>query len=689
MRAVAPRARIRPLEPEWTEHKAPDGTTYYYNRVTRASSWTKPEALMTPEERALKIAKSSSPWVEHRGPDGRSYYYNKVTKQSVWECPAEYAAIKDIASQLVASQDSGKAPPRPPPVPQQQQTAPPALPGPPAAAPPGPAPPARPAAPPGPAPPGPAPARDAAAERAAPIAAALLKQKEESEAAEKAEKAAGADAAAVRYASREEARAAFKQMLTDTGVDTKWSWERALKVMCTDKRYGALRSLSDKKATFHEWRHQREKELKEEYRTRSKEIKEAFIAMLDDGAGDEAAAPGSFAAAAVRYAADERWRAVPTEAERREMHAQWAAERERRAEALRYERAQERRRALADAIRAMPGLAPTTARWARVRREVLALPEAQGLTQLDVLEEYVKVMTAREAEEAEGRKKERRDRERRERKARDVFRELLRGMVEEGALTPRMRWKEFLPLVDLKPQYTALCLNIEGSRPKQLFLDELARLEAAFDRRCRTIADAMSAASLAPTADTTFEEFRAALRTAADADAARRAAAGTSDAESLGRPLAEVVAELDGPTLRLAFECGVAEARRREERAERRRRRARDEFMSLLRRRGDVGPESQWAEVWARVKGHAAAEAVEEEAEREELFERVRRRARERAEERERERGRGRRGRRSRSRSPAGGGDSRKRGRSGGSPAAQGAEKRGRAEESEKEDGEL
>lgn len=35
---------------QWTEHKAPDGRTYYYNSVTKQSSWQKPDQLKTPAE---------------------------------------------------------------------------------------------------------------------------------------------------------------------------------------------------------------------------------------------------------------------------------------------------------------------------------------------------------------------------------------------------------------------------------------------------------------------------------------------------------------------------------------------------------------------------------------------------------------------------------------------------------------
>lgn len=35
---------------EWSEHKAPDGRTYYYNQATKQSSWQKPDQLKTPAE---------------------------------------------------------------------------------------------------------------------------------------------------------------------------------------------------------------------------------------------------------------------------------------------------------------------------------------------------------------------------------------------------------------------------------------------------------------------------------------------------------------------------------------------------------------------------------------------------------------------------------------------------------------
>jgi pre-mRNA-processing factor 40 len=38
------------LNEQWTEHKSPDGRTYFYNSVTKQSSWDKPDELKTPAE---------------------------------------------------------------------------------------------------------------------------------------------------------------------------------------------------------------------------------------------------------------------------------------------------------------------------------------------------------------------------------------------------------------------------------------------------------------------------------------------------------------------------------------------------------------------------------------------------------------------------------------------------------------
>ncbi|KAJ3521014.1 hypothetical protein NMY22_g12494 [Coprinellus aureogranulatus] len=68
----------------WTEHRNPEGRTYWFNTGTKQSVWEKPDELKTPFERALNQTK----WKEYFS-GGRKYYYNVETKESKWDMPDE------------------------------------------------------------------------------------------------------------------------------------------------------------------------------------------------------------------------------------------------------------------------------------------------------------------------------------------------------------------------------------------------------------------------------------------------------------------------------------------------------------------------------------------------------------------------------------------------------------------------
>ncbi|KAL3270794.1 hypothetical protein HHI36_021317 [Cryptolaemus montrouzieri] len=82
---------------QWTEHKAPDGRTYYYNSVTKQSSWQKPDQLKSPAELLL----SQCPWKEYTADNGKIYYHNINTKESRWVIPPE---LEEIKAKIAASE---------------------------------------------------------------------------------------------------------------------------------------------------------------------------------------------------------------------------------------------------------------------------------------------------------------------------------------------------------------------------------------------------------------------------------------------------------------------------------------------------------------------------------------------------------------------------------------------------------
>ncbi|KAK6047735.1 WW domain protein, partial [Cooperia oncophora] len=99
----SPQAHSAPpasTECPWTKHETADGRVYYYNKVTKESSWNKPDELKTPQERQTIEIKRSTPtatsangiWKEYKTPEGRAYYYNTVTKETTWTKPEGFSA---------------------------------------------------------------------------------------------------------------------------------------------------------------------------------------------------------------------------------------------------------------------------------------------------------------------------------------------------------------------------------------------------------------------------------------------------------------------------------------------------------------------------------------------------------------------------------------------------------------------
>lgn len=90
-----------PLPEGWTEVvDKKSGKKYYYNKITKKTSWRKPaEGASTPgstgtaspaaeEEEAAAASPLPEGWTELVDKkSGRKYYYNKITKETSWHIP--------------------------------------------------------------------------------------------------------------------------------------------------------------------------------------------------------------------------------------------------------------------------------------------------------------------------------------------------------------------------------------------------------------------------------------------------------------------------------------------------------------------------------------------------------------------------------------------------------------------------
>jgi hypothetical protein len=213
--------------PEWQEHKAPDGRTYYYHAATKKSSWDKPAELKTPGEAAC-------PWKEYTASDGsgKKYYFNTQTKKSVWTMPDELKQIKEAATMLMEEKRKEEAERK-----RQEAESAAAM----------------------------AEAKAKAEARQQKAMAEKQKAMAEAEAqrlAEEAERAklapppaeaqaptsaAAADVPGDKYADRRDAVTAFEKALEEKGVKGDWSWAQAMGAVITDPRYHALKTIGEKK----------------------------------------------------------------------------------------------------------------------------------------------------------------------------------------------------------------------------------------------------------------------------------------------------------------------------------------------------------------------------------------------------------------------------------------------------------
>lgn len=94
--AKRPKIAEDPVAAAWTKHVDPNSkVNYYYNSLTKESSWTVPAGYVEP---TTTLSSSTSPWTSGTDPtSGHTYYYNSITKESRWERPPDFDTPTAVA----------------------------------------------------------------------------------------------------------------------------------------------------------------------------------------------------------------------------------------------------------------------------------------------------------------------------------------------------------------------------------------------------------------------------------------------------------------------------------------------------------------------------------------------------------------------------------------------------------------
>ncbi|XP_011002323.1 PREDICTED: pre-mRNA-processing protein 40A-like isoform X2 [Populus euphratica] len=636
---------------EWKEHASANGRRFYYNKRTKQSSWEKPFELMTPIERA----DASTDWKEFTSPDGRKYYYNKVTKQSKWEIPEELKLARAqvekpsiMETQLNVSANShaptsvlpsmGKAPSSADALSSTAQGAPssPVPVKPVAVA-------------------GNSQSQFASESSAVPVmSSSMTTNADEVQTTESpvagVPKNAEINATAVNtitapmsdsfsahdkpgskddapaqdkqeaekdvvidekvnnvtleeksvnqdpllYADKLEEKNAFKALLESANVGSEWTWDQAMRVIINDKRYGALKTLGERKQAFNEFLGQKRKQEAEERRVKQKKAREEFKKMLEGS--KELTASMRWSKVATLFENDERFKAVERERDRRDLIETYLQEIEEKERAKAHE---ERKRNIMEYRQFLESceFIKASTQWRKVQDRLEADERCSRLEKIYRLEIFQDYLHDLVKEEEEQRKIQKEEQRKAERKNRDEFRKLLEEHVASGTLTAKTNWRDYHLKVKDLPAYVAVASNASGSTPKDLFEDVSEELQKQYHEDKTRIKDVVKLKKVTLASNWTLQDMKVAI---------------IEDVNS--PPISDV-------NLKMVFDELLERAREKEEKEAKKRKRLADDFLNLLQSIKDITASSKWESFKEIFEGSQEYSSIGEEAFCREMFE--------------------------------------------------------------------
>ena len=439
----------------WTEHRNPEGRTYWFNTNSKESVWEKPDDLKTPFERALTQTK----WKEYFS-GGRKYYYNTDSKESKWDMPDELLLLLEKVEKDM--------PPNQPPAsaltPAKMHPVPDAL------------------------------------SQPTPQSGALV--------------VAGTNLPSTPtptnlparpnlpedpliphngFATIEEGEKAFTHLLRKAGVDANWTWDQTMRAIITDPLYKALNTLAEKKATWQKYTEGLKAKEQEEKDARLAKLRPALRNLLKGN--PNVFHYSTFATADKLFAQHPTWQQGKLEAERRLIFEEYVSE-------LKQREVQETRASRTKAISQVVSLfkelqVDVLTRWRQAHKMLLDSeawqqdPDLQKLPTLDVLLAFEDYSRVREREFDDQMRRAQVEKTRKERKAREGFKELLQGLVESGEIRARSKWKDVYPLFKTDARYLSILGN-PGSNPLELFWDAVDALDQKLDGKVAVVEKVLS-----------------------------------------------------------------------------------------------------------------------------------------------------------------------------------------------------
>ncbi|BAB02553.1 formin binding protein-like [Arabidopsis thaliana] len=341
----------------------------------------------------------------------------------------------------------------------------------------------------------------------------------------------------------------FKSLLKSAKVGSDWTWEQAMREIINDKRYGALRTLGERKQAFNEFLLQTKRAAEEERLARQKKLYEDFKRMLEECV--ELTPSTRWSKTVTMFEDDERFKALEREKDRRNIFEDHVSE-----------------------LKEKPN-----SQWRKVQDRLEVDERCSRLEKIDQLEIFQEYLRDLEREEEEKKKIQKEELKKVERKHRDEFHGLLDEHIATGELTAKTIWRDYLMKVKDLPVYSAIASNSSGATPKDLFEDAVEDLKKRDHELKSQIKDVLKLRKVNLSAGSTFDEFKVSI------------------SEDIGFPLIPDV------RLKLVFDDLLERAKEKEEKEARKQTRQTEKLVDMLRSFKDITASSSWEELKHLVEG--------------------------------------------------------------------------------------
>ncbi|KAK6130757.1 hypothetical protein DH2020_035497 [Rehmannia glutinosa] len=308
------------------------------------------------------------------------------------------------------------------------------------------------------------------------------------------------------YATKQEAKNAFKALLESANVMADWTWDQAMRVIINDKRYGALKTLGERKQAFNEYLMQRKKVEAEERRLRQRKAKEEFTKMLEES--EELTSSTRWSKAVTMFEDDKRFKAVELEADREDLFRNYLVDLQKKERAKAQEENRRNRLEFRQFLESCAFI-KVDSQWRKVQDQLEddeRCTRLDKIDRLDIFQDYIRDL---EKEEDEQKKRQKEQLRRAERKNRDAFRKMMEEHIAAGTFTAKTHWRDYCQKDS--EAYEAVASNTSGSTPKDLFEDVAEELEKKYDEDKARIKDALKQERITIASTWTFEDFKSSI----------------------------------------------------------------------------------------------------------------------------------------------------------------------------------